>query len=1245
MFRVSFSIISKFSLAWVFGTMIFGLSPVHALDPALKPTDYIVSHWDTENGLPHNSVRSICQTHDGYLWIGTGLGIARFDGLRFTVFNRYNTPELSGNQVGGLAETADGSLWIATSNALVRYFEGKFTAYTREHGLRTISITSVCTIDNGRQLLVAGRGGASRWEAGQFTRDEQISKIDLAGLRVISVDHNRNIWLPVGATAVRHKDGVSTVFGVEAGLTTQVISVGEDAKGQVVAATQNGLMRLEGEKFVPFESNAQLSSPSLNRVLADSSGNLWIGSVAGLDRYVNDKVLPYILQNGRKLGVVDALLEDREGCLWIGTSEGLYRLVNRRAATLSQADGISGNLIGGILRTRDDSLWISSWGNGIDRLKDGVVVQHYGLGAPLSHNTITLLYEAPDGSMWLGNRGSSIDHLVGDKVTTYVLQNGVATSRPVKSAMMDDDGTMLVGISNRGLLQIRNEQFIPVPEAEPMAKATIFTFLRTKEGRLMVGTNLGVFERAADRTWHLHAFPGFIEAVFVRGILADEQSGGYWLATEGYGLVRWEKENEARSYGSQKGMIDDILFSVVEDEFGALWVTSQRGIARIRKSEFPDFDQGHSAKLNVMSFGRADGLFSGSTPGVGDPASIRLPDGRLMFATPRGVAVIDPRSVQANSRPPDVVIESVVADERLLPVTSPISLAAGTSKVEIQYTALSLVVPERLRFRYKLDGSDPRWVEAEHDRVAHYTHLAPGHYVFHVLACNNDGVWNETGASLAFTLLPHYYQTLWFRLTAIGMLLAAIGGVFWARLRQYKERQREMKQANAVLDQRVQERTAELSRSNEELRQRELLFRLIFEHAPVGISWKRTDLGNHYHFNPTFRRILNLSVETSPDYNFLAALVHPEDAPRQEEMNQRIRSGKEDSYIIEERFALSDGRLIWGLLAVAVVRDSTGLIIQDISILEDITARKQAEQELVTTYDSLVDASRLAGMAEVATGVLHNVGNVLNSVNVSSSLIAGGMRALKVDAFNKVMAMFREHAADLGQFLIQDPKGKRLPEFLESLAKNFAEERLHLLQEIESMQRNIDHIKEIVVMHEAYTVPVTVSERLDLGLLVEDALRMNSEMFLSQDITVVREFEAVPLVLAEKGKVLQILTHLLRNAKRACDDAPVEDKVVKVVRIQIQTLVTGTVRVQVTDNGVGIAAENLVKIFNHGFTTSKDGHGFGLHASANAAREMKGSLLAESAGEGKGATFILELPTVPPGTTARPFPISAVATS
>jgi PAS domain S-box-containing protein len=339
-----------------------------------------------------------------------------------------------------------------------------------------------------------------------------------------------------------------------------------------------------------------------------------------------------------------------------------------------------------------------------------------------------------------------------------------------------------------------------------------------------------------------------------------------------------------------------------------------------------------------------------------------------------------------------------------------------------------------------------------------------------------------------------------------------------------------------------------------------------------------------------------------------------------------IRTGQPILDKVEQKI-FPDGRMIWLSMTKMPLRDNYGDIIGTFGVSRDITAARHLKLELEVAQKDLVDASRVAGMAEVATGVLHNVGNVLSSLNVSATMIGTGLRGSKADSLAKICGLIAENRTQLGPFLTADPKGRKLPEFIASLAAHGVAERDRLLGEIASLQKNIDHIKEIVTMQQAYATTVGHVEPLAPESLMEDALRMNSGSLVRHDVRVVQDFSFTPAVLGEKGKILQILVNLIRNAKYACDDGPHADKV---ITLRIAPTAEGRVQFIVRDNGVGIPAENLTRIFGHGFTTRKHGHGFGLHSSANAAREMKGTLVAASEGPGLGATFTLDLPAAPP---------------
>jgi PAS domain S-box-containing protein len=410
----------------------------------------------------------------------------------------------------------------------------------------------------------------------------------------------------------------------------------------------------------------------------------------------------------------------------------------------------------------------------------------------------------------------------------------------------------------------------------------------------------------------------------------------------------------------------------------------------------------------------------------------------------------------------------------------------------------------------------------------------------------------------------------------------------------------------------------ELEDQKSALRESEAQYRMLVENIPQNIFIKDRD-SRWVSVNENFARGLGRRPEEvvgKRDYDFFPKEL----AEKFRADDQRImQTGRTEE--LEEKH-VQDGREIWVRTVKAPVRDERGEITGVFGIFWDITERKRAQAELENVHQQLLEASRQAGMAEIATNVLHNVGNVLNSVNISTSLVVESVKKSRASSLARVVALLREHAQDLGAFITQDSRGKHVPAHLAQLAEHLLAEQATNARELDSLRRNVEHIKEIVAMQQNYATFGGVKEMVNVANLVEDSLRMNAGALSRHEVEVIREFEDVPPLNVEKHKILQILVNLLRNAKYACDDSERADKrlTVRVVNGE------GRIRISVIDNGVGIPPENLTHIFNHGFTTRKDGHGFGLHSGSLAAQEMGGSLTVHSDGVGQGAAFTLELP-------------------
>lgn len=428
-----------------------------------------------------------------------------------------------------------------------------------------------------------------------------------------------------------------------------------------------------------------------------------------------------------------------------------------------------------------------------------------------------------------------------------------------------------------------------------------------------------------------------------------------------------------------------------------------------------------------------------------------------------------------------------------------------------------------------------------------------------------------------------------------------------------------LEQINVDIEHQVRERTHALGQALQLLKSSELRYRTLSACAPIGIF--EADREGHTHYtNARWQEISGLTFEQSLGYGWRDAL-HPED--RQAAYREWKRCvAAETPYEREYRYRRPDGEVRWVHVRSVAVRSESGEIACHIGAVEDVTDRRRAEDELARMTRDLLDASRQAGKAEMATAVLHNVGNVLNSVNVASRCLAESLRKSKVGSLARVAAMLHDNVGDLGHFFTVNPHGREVTGFLSQLAQQLTAEQTKAMTELEQLQKNIEHIKEIVAVQQTYAKVTGVPEEVQLADLVEDTLRINGAGSADRAVEVVREFSEVPSVAIEKHKVLQILVNLVANAKQSCGAVERDDRRVTLRIFQEEQ----SVKVSVADNGVGIPRENLERIFNHGFTTKPTGHGFGLHSSALAAREMGGALHVASAGPGQGATFTLELP-------------------
>jgi PAS domain S-box-containing protein len=1191
----------------------------YALDPAKSLAQFNCRNWTHQDGFPANGINAILQSGDGYLWFGTQKGLVRFDGSAFTVFALPANPQFRRQSISSLAPAPDGGLWFGIINSAFGHLDGRnqFTPAAPDPWVNpTMNVIALLETRRG-ELWVGADNGVAKFETGK-TSAAFVS--DQAGsITALCEGPGGRVWLGTSERGLFYCDGNQlTPFPDDSLKGSSIRALAVDAAGQIWVGTTAGLRCFTAD-FKPKKVPAAYTE--VKALLVDRWGVVWVGTTGtGLSRYQYGQFTSLRTKEGLVGDHVTALWEDREGSLWVGTREGLSQLTDVKLPIVSAAEGLLGGLVHGVAKASAGGLWAAT-STGLSHV-NGRQVNNLSAEAGFSSTYLKRVLEASNGDLYLINGSKEVEILSDGKVVAKHSNGNWPT------ALAEDAEGVVVSFGGE-LFRINRERFTPLVfktgQAPPLYWVRdLFT---ARDGSLLVASVNGVTRIKEGEFDHWSAENGLSDSS-AHSVFEDAE-GTIWagLAT---GIARI-RNGQIRNITRTNGLFENYVFAMALDDHGWMWVNSSSGIFRVRRQSLNDFADGRKDGIECVAYDGLDAVKTTDTTEV-EYSVCKTTDGRIWFPSPQGVIVIDPANLLTNQVPPPVQIQQARVNgvERLTP--HPETVRPGKGEVEIRYVALSYLAPQQIRYRYQLEGYDADWISADGRRSAFYTNLKPGKYQFHVQACNADGIWNTSGDRFEFNLPPHFYQTASFQfLAGLGVIAGVLGLYAW-RVRQLQRKERQLHEANELLETNIRKRTAELAE------QRNLL-RTLIDHLPDSIFVKdahnRVVLDNLAHAQ-ALGAADPAAVVGKTDFDFLPRELADKFFTDEQNLLQTgtVFNGEEAGLNVQT------GQPQWLRTTKVPLRDQDGRIIGLAGINRDITERKQWEAKLASLHQQLIEASRQAGMAEVATSVLHNVGNVLNSVNISASVVEDRIRSSVADRLEKIVSLLQKHETNLVPFLTQNEHGKRLIDYMKAIVEHLAAEKTEVLLEIGCLTRNIEHIKEIVAMQQAYARVSGVREIIHPSELVEISLRMHDAAYARHAIEVRRDFADVPAINVDRHKTIQILVNLLQNAKRACEDSdPAHRKVV----VRVNRAGTDRIKIEVTDNGVGIPPENLTRIFSHGFTTRKDGHGFGLHSGALAAKELGGSLLAASAGVGQGATFTLELP-IGSNLESIPQPDNAVTT-
>ncbi|MEO2266162.1 diguanylate cyclase [Pseudoalteromonas sp. YIC-656] len=754
---------------------------------------YFAETWDTRDGLPHNSINALAQSKDGYIWVGTWEGAARFNGREFTLFTRGQQTGLPDSGIRSLSlDALNQDLYVAGSRGGVSIAKG---AQWQAMPLADSMVNFAKRVSDGALWLALEDGGVVRRDA----NDEQKFLDGVSTYHIL--EHQDVVWIASSQGLYRYRKGeVTKLKNVPVAISGMIFKLALDTQERLLVGTEQGVWRYDNEQFTLLHDD--LKFESISAILVDYRGDIWLGTINhGLFRVSEFGIEKLDANVGLPSNRILSLLEDDERSIWIGTNAGLFRLRQAPFTTLSQARGLSGDYVRAILSHTDGSLYIGT-SNGLNRYEGDVAIPlGQDLQAPISVLSLT---SAKSGGIYVGTYTDGLLYFDGQQFQPLFSRDNDLASNEIRAVLEQEDGSLWIGTSSGLVHKDSQGKLTLYTDKEGLPGNFIMTLAEDEQGRVWVGTGVGVaFVDKANVT--TVPMSQHLDSEYAFGFFMEP--GVVWMATD-RGLLHYDIATATMiKVGKEQGLPVDKLFAVVVDEFDHFWLTSNRGVIRVSREQLNKSLQDQRHQLEFTLFDQGDGMLSSQANGGSQYPALRHTDNSIWVATARGAAVVDPNKLtrMANVALP-VSIESIQYDNepQSLIAEAEMVVPADVNRLSISYAGLGFVMTERIEYQTKLQGYDRDWVDRGNLSITEYTNLAPGKYQFQVRARYPYGQWQETETFINFKVSPKMWQTVPFKLALTTAFI--LGLILVYRLRFYH-----LKRSEAQLKQRVKEQTQVLA--------------------------------------------------------------------------------------------------------------------------------------------------------------------------------------------------------------------------------------------------------------------------------------------------------------------------------------------------------------------------------------------------------------------------------------------------